>query len=1336
MPVPRWVTRLFSTADRRRRKHARAAQRALRQDRNVRLQLVRLEERRVLNADFSLIGDQLQLTNFDGNSEKLIVQQAGAEYQFVLARQAGPESGGNWQDISGSGISPVDNVLSVPKSAVASILIDDSAAAGDLVVEFQSVDLADLSNALVAQSVDAVTQAPSTSLIAPRLQLVANSVDLANNGNDFDQFQGTINGSISLADKDDLTIGGISAGGPISVLTAGPITVAGQVNALNSQSVSMLASTGDLAIHADVLSTAAASGNLGDGSGIITLEALTGNITTNGTGTIRASGPAGRAELTSGGDIGASEPLSTAVSQLTATAGGSSGIRISNTGDLLATMRADSGTARLNVTGRLESINPGSDWSANAFDIDATGDIRITRNVIADAEGGIDLQSSDGEIAIELASGLLKTTDSAATITLTAKDIDLGGSPPVRIDAAGDVRMAPIDPTSTITLGGSTGVGFLLTESNLAQGVRAGGIVTIGAGTGLVRLNDANLTSGDYDLTVVGGDIRIQHAVLADGRLLTLRSSGRITDENDVGVQTPNVTIGGSGRLLIYASDGIGTTDNPIETSVAQLDANNVGSGGAHLVNNGALTLTDLDGAVPAVVQGGGQIQASSPLWINTPQVVSGAFQFIAGDDLSTPGDNLTVSANIIHDGNGVLTLQAGDDIHLAAGSVTSSGGAANEVHLIADHEADGSDGDRGGIQQDGGMLRTGTMFLRAYETVQLTQPGNDIDTLSAQLDGSLHFVDQDNLVIGDAAAAGSSGVTTSDDDVRIETGTTLDIDAAVVLGRGDLSLSAGGAVNQTAAVTGGGLQLTGAGPFTLTDSGNAFATLAAQTSGTIDYWDADALQIGAVDVLGHAVSGVTTSAGTVSVSAEGNLNVTESIMNTGGGGTTLISGTDLTIAAPVESSLAGSTAGGGSIELIATGNVLIRENVTTTGGVFRGPDAETGRILVDAGGSIDLQPGVLIATGTGRMMGYAGVNGSGDPVQTPPVIEVRLVPVDQGGSNVDVLGHAIIEVTVYDQYPMVVEPSVQNYQIEVDWADGFDIANKLSTYRPDPSYGGGNDFISGTTYRFDHYYIGNPDVENPADPIPIQVTIRYDGRSLNNRTPVNGIVFREAGRELSTSVQDELTVPGTGLFAFIKVVKSEIVPVEFRQSAPTFYVVVEAAAAARQEEVYAVRSAVVDETSITSMRIFFRRVDAAGKEGEDIELPPDALERGLDEVFRKFPNGQYRVYLQEPNSRRIRLIREIHVYQGRIVPADFREGVMERQPGGSPSEVQEKNPAAAPEAEPSGSSGTSESAAAVAAWVARRRRIEQVDRALERAGGRDAAAGWLRRSEKSREQT
>jgi hypothetical protein len=72
-----------------------------------------------------------------------------------------------------------------------------------------------------------------------------------------------------------------------------------------------------------------------------------------------------------------------------------------------------------------------------------------------------------------------------------------------------------------------------------------------------------------------------------------------------------------------------------------------------------------------------------------------------------------------------------------------------------------------------------------------------------------------------------------------------------------------------------------------------------------------------------------------------------------------------------------------------------------------------------------------------------------------------------------------------------------------------------------------------------------------------------------------------------------------------------------------------------------------------------------AGEGTEEYPLDIELLDEPLS-IFRarKFPNGHYRIYLEEIRTGRIRLILDVHIYEGRVVPENFRDGAAERQPG------------------------------------------------------------------------
>lgn len=276
--------------------------------------------------------------------------------------------------------------------------------------------------------------------------------------------------------------------------------------------------------------------------------------------------------------------------------------------------------------------------------------------------------------------------------------------------------------------------------------------------------------------------------------------------------------------------------------------------------------------------------------------------------------------------------------------------------------------------------------------------------------------------------------------------------------------------------------------------------------------------------------------------------------------------------------------------------------------------------------------------------------------------VDVQLEPLDRGGSNVNGAGEATIFVTIFD-------PLGLNYEITVFWGDGvvdrhppLTSANGFTEFNStDPA----GDFI---TYQFNHRYNGNPDIENPAADIPVRVEVRFDPRVPSAPAPTKyGIQFVEGfgtanAKELLTAVEDELTVAGEGIFTFIIIVDSEIVPVEALKPTSIFVDTGRSASFTPQGEVFELQVTDVESEVASTVVYFFRQVNAAGKEGKDEPLPSDILDRGIEAVFRKFPNGRYRVYVREPGNDTPQLIREINVFQGRIVPRDFKQGADQRQ--------------------------------------------------------------------------
>ena len=175
------------------------------------------------------------------------------------------------------------------------------------------------------------------------------------------------------------------------------------------------------------------------------------------------------------------------------------------------------------------------------------------------------------------------------------------------------------------------------------------------------------------------------------------------------------------------------------------------------------------------------------------------------------------------------------------------------------------------GVTQTAGGLITPSLTLTGVGVFSLPQAANDFNTLTVNTDGAVTIRDVDDLLIGGA------GIITSNDDVVIQTGTTLGVNAAVNLGTGDLTLTTGAATTQTAAIIAGGLELLGAGPFTLL-AANDIATLAANVTEVISYNDINGFAVGTVT--GTGTAGITTTNDNVTLSAGGAVTQTAPIIS------------------------------------------------------------------------------------------------------------------------------------------------------------------------------------------------------------------------------------------------------------------------------------------------------------------------------------------------------------------------------------------------------------------------------------------------------------------------
>jgi hypothetical protein len=306
---------------------------------------------------------------------------------------------------------------------------------------------------------------------------------------------------------------------------------------------------------------------------------------------------------------------------------------------------------------------------------------------------------------------------------------------------------------------------------------------------------------------------------------------------------------------------------------------------------------------------------------------------------------------------------------------------------------------------------------------------------------------------------------------------------------------------------------------------------------------------------------------------------------------------------------------------------------------------------------------------------------------------------VDQGGSNLDEKGRGILKITIGDGSHLE-----RNFQVTVDWgdgsiesytipgnpraSDGFIRADGTrSNMFPDAtitaSFDSGELLPDGTrapgVYFLHHTYTKPPNLDDPAAPIPVSAVIRYDARpegenSLDVNQPAsgseifNGIRFFEnLTVEIVSNDAAEMTNPGQGAFAFIKVVESEIVPVELRKVATAVVSNTNVTATSAFGDQVEFVTSQFEAQTFGDYRLFFRVVDDATEvEFGEFNLPNDAISNPIGAITTdyNFPNGHYRIYLEDLRTKRTRMILEVYIYEGKVVPPNFRQGATEIQPG------------------------------------------------------------------------
>ncbi|MBS0469836.1 MAG: filamentous hemagglutinin N-terminal domain-containing protein [Proteobacteria bacterium] len=532
--------------------------------------------------------------------------------------------------------------------------------------------------------------------------------------------------------------------------------------------------------------------------------------------------------------------------------------------------------------------------SAHSLTFASAGNLQVTGSIQNSGSGAVTLVAGWDGHTVGSAADLL----AAGAYGLSGGTLYIGGNHTYTVGESS----TEIDQNQNAAVGSASGTTTLL--GGEIDIVSANGFYTQvgyhGAGSGninIVALDDLNLS---------GGASAAAFAMIGNGGLngdVGATVSGDIT-VNVGGTTTISVGEGQSNAWIGNYSTG--TFSGAVTLLTGYLDADNVfwSNVGTDLTGGDVtvgITASDANALI------GGPIDYSSTHTLNLLSAGnlllygsiqnsgSGTLNIVAGWDGSTLdaahfGDNGVFGNN----GGNLYLRGEGAVASVAVGSAGATHIFANDVTLFAGTDAYAQIGYRGGEGGPITIVALGDVILNGGETEDESAwigngtefgthtAGGDVSITAGAIGGyGVHAVTGDALVlettagaIGDSNyllhfSAGTLQVTTAGGGAYLSSpdgGITLD---GVDLSGGDFWLSAGGAVDQSAALATGDLHIdTTSGNITLTDEGNAFGAATIVTPGNASLTHQSLLTIAYANVGGtltlHAGTSINQSGGII----------------------------------------------------------------------------------------------------------------------------------------------------------------------------------------------------------------------------------------------------------------------------------------------------------------------------------------------------------------------------------------------------------------------------------------------------------------------------------------
>ena len=702
-------------------------------------------------------------------------------------------------------------------------------------------------------------------------------------------------GAISFRDSDGLDLAKVSTTSSATLVTGGALTQSGTIEAD--------------ALAAKTLNNAGASITLANsGNAVSSIDFQTRNAadTANVAGTISYRDTNGfdvvkistteNATLQSGAAVTQSGTIEAAGLELL----GTGPYTLTNTGNAITTL-AGNVTNAVQYTD-LDGVSVGTvntvGLAASNVTIVAGDAITQTQAITTGALAAKTLNNSGANITLANASNAVTSVDlrtrnaaDAANVGGTISFRDSNGFDVVKVSTTANATLqsgAAVTQSGTIEASGLELLGagpYTLTNVNNAITTLAGTV------TGAVQYTDVNgLAIGTVNtvgltastVTLITGDAITQSQWISTGALvaktlnnaganITLTNASNAVTSIDLRSRNSADTANAAGTISFRDSNGfdvvkISTTGNAtLQSGAAVTESGTIEAAGLELLGTGPYTLNNAGNAITTLaanVTGNLQYRDSDALTIGTVNTVG----LTAANATLVAGGAITQTQVIT---TGALVAKTLNDAG-AAITLTNAANAAASVDLRARNAADTADAagpidyrDVNGfdvvrvattanasLTAGGAVTESGSIQANGLTVLTLNNAGASITLMNAA-----NAVSSINLQSRNAANAANAAGTISYRD-----GDGFDI--AKVATSVNATLQAGGTVTQSNTIEAAGLELLGTGSFVLTNFGNAPATLAGNTTGSIQYSTNGALTIGTVNTAGLTASSVTLNTG------------------------------------------------------------------------------------------------------------------------------------------------------------------------------------------------------------------------------------------------------------------------------------------------------------------------------------------------------------------------------------------------------------------------------------------------------------------------------------------